>query len=69
MKEALYKVMGDEFKGVQYTMFPKTIEYKQIKYGARMKTNEITLQVSKTPGITVADIRADMVETNDIHLT
>jgi hypothetical protein len=26
MKEALYKIMGDEFKGVQYALFPKTIK-------------------------------------------
>jgi hypothetical protein len=28
MKEALYKMMGDEFKGMQYALFPKTIKYK-----------------------------------------
>jgi hypothetical protein len=31
MKEALYKMMGDEFKGVQYALFPKTIKYKRSK--------------------------------------
>jgi hypothetical protein len=30
--------------------------------GAKMTTNGITLQVTKTTGITVADFRADMVE-------
>jgi hypothetical protein len=62
MKESLYKMMGDEFKGVQYALFPKTIKYKRINDGAKMTTNGITLQVTKTPGITVADFRADMVE-------
>jgi hypothetical protein len=31
MKESLYKIMGDEFKGVQYTLFTKTIKYKWSK--------------------------------------
>jgi hypothetical protein len=35
MKEALYNIMGDEFKGVQYALFPKTIKYKRSKYGAK----------------------------------
>jgi hypothetical protein len=59
-KEALYKMMGDEFKGVQYALFPQTIKYKRIKEGSKMTTNGITLQVNKTPGITIADFRADM---------
>jgi hypothetical protein len=47
MKEALYKMMGDEFKGVQYVVFPKNIKYKRSKDGAKMKTNGITLNVTK----------------------
>jgi hypothetical protein len=62
MKEALYKTMGDEFKGVQYALFLKRIKYKRSKDGTKMTTNGITLQVTKTPGITVADIRVDMAE-------
>jgi hypothetical protein len=54
-------MMGDEFKGVQYALFPKTIKYKWSKDGAKMTANGITLQVIKTPGITVAGFRADMV--------
>jgi hypothetical protein len=54
-KEALYKMMDDEFKGVQYALFPKTIKYKRSKDGAKMTTHVITLQVTETPGITVAD--------------
>jgi hypothetical protein len=55
-------MMGDEFKWVQYALFPKTIKYKWIKDGAKMTKHGITLQVTKTPGITVADFWADMVE-------
>jgi hypothetical protein len=62
MREALYKMMGDRFKGVQYAMFPKTIIYKGSKDGAKMTTNGITLQVTKTLGITAADFRGDMAE-------
>jgi hypothetical protein len=54
--------MMGEFKGVQYALFPITIKYKQSKDGAKMTVNGITLQVTKTPGITVANLRADMVE-------
>jgi hypothetical protein len=54
--------MGDEFKDIQYALFPKTINYKRSKDGANMTTNEITLQVTKTPSITVADFWADMAE-------
>jgi hypothetical protein len=32
------------------------------KDGANMSTNGITLQVTKTPGITAADFRAEMAE-------
>jgi hypothetical protein len=39
MKEALYKIIGEEFKGVQYELFPKTIKYKWNKDGAKMTTN------------------------------
>jgi hypothetical protein len=52
--------MSDEFKGVQYALFPKTIKYKRSKDGAKMTTHEITLKVTKTPGITVADFWAGM---------
>jgi hypothetical protein len=36
MKEALYDMMGDEFKGVRATLFPNTIKYKRSKDGAKM---------------------------------
>jgi hypothetical protein len=55
-------MMGETFKNVHYTLFPKTIEYKRSKDGAKMSTNGITLQVTKTPGITAADFRAEMAE-------
>jgi hypothetical protein len=62
MKEALYNMMGEAFKGVHYALFPKTIKYKRSKDGAKMSTNGITLQVTKTPGITTADFCAEMAE-------
>jgi hypothetical protein len=62
MKEALYKMMGDEFKEVQYALIPKTIKYKRSKDRAKMATNGIILQVTTTLGITVADLRAGMEE-------
>jgi hypothetical protein len=46
MKEALYNMMGEDFKGVQYALFPKMIKFKRSKDGAKMKTNGITLQVA-----------------------
>jgi hypothetical protein len=42
------------------TLFPKTIKYKRSKDGANMIANGITLQATKTPGITAADFRVDM---------
>jgi hypothetical protein len=62
MKEAVYNIMGETFKSVHYGLFPKTIKYKRSKDGAKMSTNGITLQVTKNPGITVADFRAEMAE-------
>jgi hypothetical protein len=61
-KEAVYKMMDDELKGVKYALFPKTIKYKRSKYEAKMTTNGITLQVTKTQGIMAADLRVDMAE-------
>jgi hypothetical protein len=55
-------MMGEEFKGVQYALFPKTISYKISKDVAKMKTNGITLQVAKTLGIMATDFHADMSE-------
>jgi hypothetical protein len=55
-------MMGDEFKRVQYALFPKTIKYKRNKDGAKMTTNGITLQVTNTTGITIAEFWADMAE-------
>jgi hypothetical protein len=62
MKKSLYIMMGEAFKGVHYALFPKTIKYKRSKDGANMSTNGITLQVTKTPGITASDFRAEMAE-------
>jgi hypothetical protein len=62
MKDALCNMMGETFKNVHYALFPKTIKYKRSKDGANMSTNSITLQVTKTPGITAADFRAEMAE-------
>jgi hypothetical protein len=62
MKDALCNMMGETFKNAHYALFPKTIKYKRSKDGAKMSTNGITLQVTKTPGITAADFRAEMAE-------
>jgi hypothetical protein len=62
MKDALYNMMGETFKNVHTVLFPKTIKYKRSKDGAKMSTNGITLQVTKTPGITADDFRAEMAE-------
>jgi hypothetical protein len=58
MKEALYNMMGKSFKGVQYAFSPKIIKYKLSKDGAKISTNGITLQVTKTPGTAAADFHA-----------
>jgi hypothetical protein len=60
MKDALCNMMGETFKSVHFALFPKTSKYKRSKDGANMSTNGITLQVTKTPGITAVDFRADM---------
>jgi hypothetical protein len=62
MKEALYNMMGEAFKGVHYALFPKNIKYKRSRDGAKMSTNGITLQVTETPGITAAYLRDVMAE-------
>jgi hypothetical protein len=54
--------LGDEFKEVQYAFSPKNIKYKRSKDGEKMRKNGITLQVTKTPGITIAYLRAGMAE-------
>jgi hypothetical protein len=61
-KDAICNIMGETFKNVHYAWFPKTIKYKRSKDGAKMSINGITLQVTKTPGITDADFRAEMAE-------
>jgi hypothetical protein len=55
-------MMGETFKNVHYALFTKTIKYKRSKDGGKVSTNGITLQVTKTPGITAADLRAEMAE-------
>jgi hypothetical protein len=55
-------MMGEEFKGVQYALFPKTIKYKRSKDGEKVTTSGIALKVAKTPGSTATDFRADMAE-------
>jgi hypothetical protein len=45
MKEALRNMMGEEFRGVQYALLPKTIKYKMSKDGVKMTTNGIILQL------------------------
>jgi hypothetical protein len=62
MKDELCNMMGETFKNVHYALFPKTIKYKRSKDGAKMSTNGITLQVTKTPGTTATDFRAEMAE-------
>jgi hypothetical protein len=55
-------MMGETFKNVHNALFPKNIKYKLSKDGAKMSTNGTTLQVTRTPGITAADFRAEMAE-------
>jgi hypothetical protein len=62
MKDALCNMMGETFKNVHNALFPKTINYKRSKEGAKMSTNGITLQVTKTSGIKAAGFRAEMAE-------
>jgi hypothetical protein len=62
MKDALCNMMGETYQNIHYEFFPKTIKYRCSKDGANMSTNGITLQVTKTPGITAADFRAEMAE-------
>jgi hypothetical protein len=62
MKNAHCNMMGETFKNVHYALFPKTIKYKRSKDRAKMSTNGIILQVTKTPGITAADFRHEMAE-------
>jgi hypothetical protein len=62
MKDALCNTMGETFKNVNYALFPKTMKYKRSKDGANMSTNGITLQFTRTPGITTAYFRAEMAE-------
>jgi hypothetical protein len=62
MKEALRNMMGEEFKGVQYALFPKTSKYKMSTDGAKMTTTGITLQVTKTTGLAASYFHADMAE-------
>jgi hypothetical protein len=62
MKEDLYNMMGEEFKGMQYSFTPKTIKYKRSKDGAKRTMDGITLQVAITPGIKATDFRVDMTE-------
>jgi hypothetical protein len=62
IKDTLCNMMSETVKNVHYALFPKTIKYKRSKDGAKMSNNGITLQVTKTPGITAAEFRAEMAE-------
>jgi hypothetical protein len=53
---------GRNIQNLHYAVFPKTIKYKCSKDGAKMSTNGIILQVTKTPDITAADFRTEMAE-------
>jgi hypothetical protein len=55
-------MMGEAFKGLQYALFSKNIKYKRSRDGEKMSTNGITLQATKTPGITAPGYRAEMAE-------
>jgi hypothetical protein len=47
--------MGDEYKEVQYALFPKTINYKWISDGVRLTTTGVTMQIAKSPNLVAAD--------------
>jgi hypothetical protein len=54
--------MGEEHKEVQYALFPKSINYKIVLDGVRLTTTGVTMQISKSPNVTAADVRASMAE-------
>jgi hypothetical protein len=55
IKERLRELMGDEHKEVQYTLFPKTINYKRISDGVRLTTTGVTIQIAKSLKLAAAD--------------
>jgi hypothetical protein len=62
IKERLRELMGDEHKEVQYTLFPKMINYKRVSDGVRLTTTGVTMQIAKSPNLVAADFRASMAE-------
>jgi hypothetical protein len=62
IKERLRELMGEENKEVQYTLFPKSINYKRVSDGVRPTTTGVTMQIEKSPNDTSADSRASMTD-------
>jgi hypothetical protein len=62
IKERLIAMMTKDDKEIKLAIFPKTIKYKIVKDGKAMSTTGVTLQVSKTEGITATEFRANMAE-------
>jgi hypothetical protein len=55
-------MMTKDDNEIKLAIFPKTIKYKRVKDGKAMPTTGVTLQVSKTEGITATEFRANMAE-------
>jgi hypothetical protein len=55
-------MMGDDHKEVQYTLSPKTINYKRVSDGVRLTTTGVTMQIANSPNLAAADFRASMAE-------
>jgi hypothetical protein len=62
IKERLRELMGEEHKEVQYTLFPKSINYKRVSDGVRLKTTGVAMQIAKSPNATAVYFRAPMAE-------
>jgi hypothetical protein len=55
IKERLIAMMTKDDKEIKLAILPKTIKYKRVKDGKAMSTAGVTLQVSKTEGITATE--------------
>jgi hypothetical protein len=55
------ELMGEEYKSVQYALFPKSINYKRIADGVKLTTTGVTMQITKSRNVTEY-LRATMAE-------
>jgi hypothetical protein len=62
IKERMRELMREEYKEVQYALFPKTINYKRVSDGVKITTTGVTMQIAKSPNLVAADFRASMAE-------